>query len=84
MLLWLQVSRVVVSVRESQQIVEELLRAGQPIGFDGEGVNLGPKGQLTLAQVCCCGLYQGWTELLRSARCRARSSSSTFRRARPS
>jgi len=47
----LQVSRVVVSIRESCQIVEELLRAGQPIGFDGEGVNLGPKGQLTLVQI---------------------------------
>ena len=47
----LQVARVVVSVRESTQIVEELLRAGQPVGLDGEGVNLGPKGQLTLLQV---------------------------------
>ena len=47
----LQVSRVVVSIRESCQIVEDLLRAGQPIGFDGEGVNLGPKGQLTLVQI---------------------------------
>ena len=44
-------ARVVVSVRESTQIVEELLRAGQPVGLDGEGVNLGPKGQLTLLQV---------------------------------
>ena len=42
---------MVVSVRESTQIVEELLRAGQPVGLDGEGVNLGPKGQLTLLQV---------------------------------
>ena len=47
----LQVSRVVVSVRESVQIVEELLRAGQPVGLDGEGVNLGPKGQMTLLQM---------------------------------
>lgn len=47
----LQVSRVVVSPRESAQIVEDILRKGQPIGFDGEGVNLGPKGQLTLVQV---------------------------------
>ena len=47
----LQVSRVVVSVRESAQIVEELLRAGQPVGLDGEGVNLGPKGQMTLLQM---------------------------------
>ena len=47
----LQVSRVVVSVRESAGIVEDILRAGQPVGLDGEGVNLGPKGQLTLVQV---------------------------------
>jgi exonuclease 3'-5' domain-containing protein 1 len=47
----LQVSRVVVSVRESSQLVDDLLRAGQPVGFDGEGVNLGPKGQLTLVQI---------------------------------
>ena len=32
----LQVSRVVVSVRESAGIVEEILRAGQPVGLDGE------------------------------------------------
>ena len=32
----LQVSRVVVSVRESVGIVEEILRAGQPVGLDGE------------------------------------------------
>lgn len=41
----LQVSRVIVNVKESLQIVDELMRAGQPIGLDGEGVNLGPKGQ---------------------------------------
>ena len=41
----LQVSRVVVNVKESMQVVEEIMRAGQPIGLDGEGVNLGPKGK---------------------------------------
>ena len=51
----LQVSRVVVSIRESLQIVEDILRAGQPVGLDGEGVNLGPKGQLTLLQVSRLG-----------------------------
>ena len=40
----LQVSRVIVNVKESLQIVEDIMRAGQPIGLDGEGVNLGPKG----------------------------------------
>jgi len=47
----LQASRVVVSVRESCQLVEDLLLAGHPVGFDGEGVNLGPKGQMTLLQI---------------------------------
>ena len=51
----LQVSRVVVSTRESLQIVEDILAAGQPVGLDGEGVNLGPKGQLTLLQVSRLG-----------------------------
>ena len=51
----LGVSRVVVSAREAAAIVEELLRAGQPVGFDGEGVNLGPKGQLTLVQISTVG-----------------------------
>lgn len=51
----LQVSRVVVSARESLQVVQDILRAGQPVGLDGEGVNLGPKGQLTLVQVSRAG-----------------------------
>jgi hypothetical protein len=40
----LQVSRVIVNARECNQLVEELFRSGHPIGLDGEGVNLGPKG----------------------------------------
>merc|ERR1719308_751887 len=51
----LQVSRVVVSVRESLQIVEDIIKNGQPVGFDGEGVNLGPKAQLTLVQISTVG-----------------------------
>ena len=46
---------MIVSVRESAEIVEDILRAGQPVGLDGEGVNLGPKGQLTLVQVSTVG-----------------------------
>ena len=42
----LQVSRVIVNARECNQLVEELFRSGHPIGLDGEGVNLGPKGNL--------------------------------------
>ena len=51
----LEVSRVVSSTRESLQIVEDILRDGQPVGLDGEGVNLGPKGELTLLQVSRLG-----------------------------
>jgi len=47
----LQVSRVVVNIRECQMLVEDVLQSGQPIGLDGEGVNLGPKGKLTLVQI---------------------------------
>jgi len=47
----LEVSRVIVNTRECHQVVDEMLRAGQPVGLDGEGVNLGPKGFLTLIQI---------------------------------
>jgi len=47
----LQVSRVIVNVKESLQVVDDIMRAGLPIGLDGEGVNLGPKGKLTLVQI---------------------------------
>ena len=47
----LQASRIIVTVEESLQVVEEIMSAGQPIGLDLEGVNLGPKGELTLVQV---------------------------------
>ena len=40
----LQVSRVIVNARECHQLVDEFFRSGQPVGLDGEGVNLGPKG----------------------------------------
>jgi hypothetical protein len=48
-----QISRIIVNVKESCQVVEELLQAGQPIGFDGEGVNLGPKGMLRRSCIHC-------------------------------
>ena len=44
----LEVSRVIVNTRECHQVVDEMLRAGQPVGLDGEGVNLGPKGKTSL------------------------------------
>ena len=47
--------RVVISTRESLQIVEDILSAGQPVGLDGEGVNHGPKGKLSLLQVSRLG-----------------------------
>ena len=52
----LRQTRVVVSVRESRQLVNTILGARQPISFDGEGVNLGPSGPMTLLQI---GLITG-------------------------
>lgn len=49
-------TRVVVSVREARQLVSAILAARQPVSFDGEGVNLGPSGPMTLLQV---GLVSG-------------------------
>ncbi|CAB4069455.1 EXD1 [Lepeophtheirus salmonis] len=47
----IQKCKVVVSVRESAQLVDNFISLGKPVGFDGEGVNLGPKGQLTMVQL---------------------------------
>ncbi|XP_049953777.1 egalitarian protein homolog [Schistocerca serialis cubense] len=52
----MQATRVVVNVKESLQIVEDILSAaklGKPVAvsFDCEGINLGVKGQLTLFQI---------------------------------
>ncbi|RZF32426.1 hypothetical protein LSTR_LSTR001890 [Laodelphax striatellus] len=45
-------TRVVVNVKESAQIVDEIMSQGDAIvSFDCEGINLGTKGQLTLFQV---------------------------------
>lgn len=49
-------TRVVVSVREARQLVSAILAARQPVSFDGEGVNLGPSGPMTLLQI---GLVSG-------------------------
>lgn len=49
-------ARVVVSVREARQLVSGILSARQPVSFDGEGVNLGPSGPMTLLQI---GLVTG-------------------------
>ena len=47
----LRSTRVVVSVRESRQLINSLMAAKQPVSFDGEGVNLGPSGPMTLLQI---------------------------------
>ena len=55
----LRLTRVVLTAKESAQVVEKILspvgRAGAgggvAVGVDGEGINLGTKGQLTLLQV---------------------------------
>lgn len=49
-------TRVVVSVRETRQLVSAILGARNPVSFDGEGVNLGPSGPMTLLQI---GLVSG-------------------------
>ncbi|XP_064117205.1 uncharacterized protein LOC135222824 isoform X2 [Macrobrachium nipponense] len=49
-------TRVVVSVREARQLVSAILAARNPVSFDGEGVNLGPTGPMTLLQI---GLVSG-------------------------
>lgn len=49
-------TRVVVSIREARQLVSAILAARQPVSFDGEGVNLGPSGPMTLLQI---GLVSG-------------------------
>ena len=52
----LRQTRVVVAVRESRQLVTNILGSNQPVSFDGEGVNLGPSGPMTLVQI---GLVTG-------------------------
>lgn len=52
----LQNTEVVVSVRRCRQITNWILAARKPISMDGEGVNLGPTGPMTLLQL---GVYTG-------------------------
>lgn len=52
----LQITRVIVSVKECLQIVEEIMAGAtvenpSVVSFDCEGINLGVKGQLTLFQI---------------------------------
>ncbi len=48
----LQVSRVIASSKESQTVVEDILKADAAVvAFDCEGVNIGLKGQITLFQI---------------------------------
>jgi len=47
----MKVSRVVTDTSDCEAIVEDLMLAGQPIGLDAEGINLGKTGTITLLQV---------------------------------
>ncbi|KAK9294308.1 hypothetical protein QLX08_011054 [Tetragonisca angustula] len=54
----LQQTRTIVNVRESLQIIEDIINPRKPppdgkivVSFDCEGINLGVKGQLTLVQI---------------------------------
>ncbi|KAA0200961.1 hypothetical protein HAZT_HAZT005665 [Hyalella azteca] len=52
----LQNTEVVVSVRRCRQITNWILATRKPVALDGEGVNLGPSGPMTLLQL---GVYTG-------------------------
>ena len=52
----LQNTEVVVNVRRCRQITNWILATRKPISMDGEGVNLGPTGPMTLLQL---GVYTG-------------------------
>ena len=48
----LRLTRVVMTAKESAQVVDKIIKGGpDAIGVDGEGINLGTKGQLTLLQI---------------------------------
>ena len=48
----LRLTRVVMTAKESAQVVDKIIKGGPAaIGVDGEGINLGTKGQLTLLQI---------------------------------
>ena len=47
----LQVTRVVMNAKESAQICHSILCKQEPVAVDGEGINLGTKGQMTLVQI---------------------------------
>ncbi|KAF2357010.1 hypothetical protein FHG87_012238, partial [Trinorchestia longiramus] len=52
----LQNTEVVVSVRRCRQITNWILATRKPVSLDGEGVNLGPSGPMTLLQL---GVHTG-------------------------
>lgn len=52
----LRSTRIITSIKESRQLITSILTAKQPVSFDGEGVNLGPQGPMTLVQI---GLVSG-------------------------
>ena len=49
----LDATEIITSVERSKEVVGQLVGAGQPIGVDAEGVELGPKGK-------------GWNDIFQS------------------
>ena len=47
----LRMTRVIMTAKEASQIVDQIMASKSPVAVDGEGINLGTKGQLTLLQV---------------------------------
>ncbi|XP_023326100.1 uncharacterized protein LOC111699617 [Eurytemora carolleeae] len=47
----LEITEIITSTVRSREIVDQLIKAGQPIGLDAEGIELGPKGPVTLVQI---------------------------------
>ena len=41
----LELTEIITSTVRSREIVDQLIKAGQPIGLDAEGIELGPKGK---------------------------------------
>lgn len=40
----LELTEIITSTVRSREIVDQLIKAGQPIGLDAEGIELGPEG----------------------------------------
>ncbi|KAI1287470.1 piRNA biogenesis protein EXD1 [Halotydeus destructor] len=44
-------TRLITKTREAEDIVDDILKKGDPVGIDCEGINLGQNGSITLVQI---------------------------------